>query len=76
MALHIVWDSPADAEEFVDAYITYADDRFGYAADTTSGALMCWEGDDTLCLAWGPSDTTVVLGPDEETVTTVLEAID
>ena len=76
MALHVVWDSPADAEEFVDAYVAYADGRFDHAADVTEGALMCWAGDDTLCLAWGPVDTTLVLGPDEATVTAVLEALE
>ena len=76
MALHVAWDTPADAEEFVDAYVTYADGRFDHAADVTEGALMCWVGDDTLCLAWGPADTTLVLGPDEATITAVLEALD
>lgn len=76
MALHVVWDTPADAEEFVDAYVAYADARFGHAATVTEGALMCWVGDDTLCLAWGPVNSTIVLGPDETTVTSVLEALD
>jgi hypothetical protein len=76
MALDVAWDTPADTEEFVDAYVAYADGRFDHAADVTGGALMCWEGDDTLCLAWGPADTTIVLGPDETTVTAVLEEID
>ena len=76
MALHVVWDSPADAEEFVDAYVAYADGRFAHSADVTEGALMCWAGDDTLCLVWGSVDTTLVLGPDETTVTAVLEALE
>jgi hypothetical protein len=76
MALHVAWDGPADAEEFVDAYIAYADGRFDHAADVTDGALMCWAEDDTLCLVWGPTDTTLVLGPDEVTATAVLEALE
>ena len=76
MALHVVWDGPADAEEFVDAYVAYADGRFDHAADVTESALVCWIGDDTLCLVWGPVDTTLVLGPDETTVTAVLDAIE
>jgi len=76
MALYVVWDTPADTEEFVDAYVAYAEGRFDHAADVTEGALMCWEEDDTLCLAWGPADTTIVLGPDGATVTAVLEVID
>jgi hypothetical protein len=77
MALHVTWDTPADAEEFVDGYATYAEARFGHAADVTEGARMCWTGEaDTLCLAWGPADTTAVLGPDEATVNSVLGTID
>ena len=74
MALHTVWDTPADAEEFVDAYVAYGEGRFGHGAAETSGSQMCWAGDtDRLCLAWGPLDTTVVLGPDEEIVGSLLE---
>lgn len=73
LALHTVWDTPADAEEFVDAYVAYAEGRFGHAADATSGARMCWTGDtDYLCLAWGSADATVVLGSDKTTVESLL----
>jgi len=76
LALHVVWDTPADAEEFVDAYVAYAEGRFGHAADVSGGARMCWTGgSDYLCLAWGPADVTVVLGPDELTVESVLELL-
>lgn len=74
LAWRIVWDTPADAEEFVDAYVTFADERFGHTADVSEGARMCWGGDDYVCLTWGPADTIIVLGPDTATVETVLEA--
>jgi hypothetical protein len=33
MAARVVWDGPADAEEFVDGYVAYADSRFGRTLD-------------------------------------------
>ena len=76
MALHTVWDTPADAEEFVDAYAAYAERRFGHPADVKNGARLCWTGDtDHLCLTWGPADATVVLGPDETTVELILKLV-
>lgn len=77
MALHLVWDTPADAEAFVDAYVAYADGRFGHQADVADGARLCWEGDaDTICMTWGPADATVVLGPDQAIVDAVLETVE
>lgn len=75
LAWRIVWDTPADAEEFVDAYVAFAEKRFGHAAAVSDGARLCWSGDDHLCLTWGPSDTTIVLGPDATTVAAVLDTI-
>jgi hypothetical protein len=77
LALRVAWDTPADAEEFVDGYAAYAEARFGHAADVTEGARLCWAGDtDTLCLAWRPADTTVVLGSDEATVESLLGVLE
>jgi hypothetical protein len=75
LAWRIVWDTPADAEEFVDAYVTFADKRSGHAADVTGGARSCWAGDDYLCLAWGPAETLVVLAPDQAIVESVMDVI-
>lgn len=75
LAWRIVWDTPADAEEFVDAYVAFAEKRFGHPADVSDGARLCWSGDDHLCLTWGPSDTAIVLGPDATTVAAVLDTI-
>ncbi len=76
MALRSAWDSPADAEEFVDAYVAYAEGRFGHSADVVDGDRLCWTGDaDYVCLTWGPADAIVVLGPDETTVEPVLELV-
>jgi hypothetical protein len=77
LVLHTVWDTPADAEEFVDGYVTYAENRFGHRADVASDARMCWAGEaDYLCLAWGPTDTTIVLGPGETSVRALLQLVE
>jgi hypothetical protein len=77
MVLRTAWDTPADAEEFVDAYAAYGEARFGHVAGETSGARMCWSGDaDYLCLSWGPADTTIVLSPDEATAEAVLALVE
>jgi hypothetical protein len=75
MVLRSVWDTPAEAEEFLDAYITYAARRYGHPANETVAGLSCWYGDDTLCVTWGSGEVTVVLGPDRSTVDTVLGAV-
>jgi hypothetical protein len=75
MALHITWDTPGDAEEFVDAYVTYATRRFD-GDGLTEGAQTCWTGEaDALCLTWGSVDTIIALGPDEPTVESLLNAL-
>jgi hypothetical protein len=75
LAWRIAWDTPADTEEFVDAYVTFAGERFGHAADVTDGARSCWAGDDYLCLAWGPAATLIVLAPNQATVESVMDVI-
>jgi hypothetical protein len=75
MVLRSVWDTPAEAEEFLNAYVTYAARRYGHPANETVGRLSCWYGDDTLCVTWGSGEVTVVLAPDRPTVEQVLAAI-
>jgi hypothetical protein len=75
VAVHTVWDTPADAEEFVDASVNYGTARFGGAGELADGHL-CWTGaGETLCLAWGPADVTFVLGPDRPTVDAVMGVV-
>jgi hypothetical protein len=69
LVLRTVWDTPADAEEFVDAYVTYAEEPADdHPAEAEGGDRLCWtRAADYLCLAWGPVDAIVVLGPDRTT---------
>jgi hypothetical protein len=75
MVLRSVWDTSAEAGEFLNAYITYAARRYGYPANETVGGLSCWYGDDALCVTGGNGEVTVVLGPDQSTVDAVLGAV-
>ena len=76
MVLHSVWDTPPEAKEFLDAYVTYAARRYGHPTNETVGGLSCWYGGDTLCVTWEGDGVTVVLGPDEPTVDEVLAAVE
>jgi len=75
MVLRSVWDSQAEAAEFMRGYTTYAARRYGYPASGSSGGLSCWYGDDTLCVSWAGDQVTAVLGPDRQTVDEVLAAV-
>ncbi|MBN1810764.1 MAG: hypothetical protein JXA14_02905 [Anaerolineae bacterium] len=75
MVLRSVWDTPAEAEEFLDAYVTYAARRYGHPANDIAGGLSCWYGDDTLCVTGAGGEVTVVLGPDASTVDAVFGAV-
>jgi hypothetical protein len=76
MVLRSTWDTPAEAEEFLSAYVTFADRRYGHPPNETVGGLSCWYGDDVLCVTGADSDVAIVLGPDRTTVERVIaEAI-
>lgn len=70
LAAHWVWDTPADAEEFVEAFRDYADERFGSTATETNNRL-CWGTAAMNCLLTSASGTLWVMAPDG----IVLEAV-
>lgn len=72
MVLRTVWDTPADAGQFLDAYESYADARFGHSADRIAGGVSCWQGADVVCVTRQGDSVTVVLGPNQATVDKVL----
>jgi hypothetical protein len=76
LAFATVWDSPEDREEFVAAYAQYAEAKYGEATSRRGEAELWWETPaQTTVLAWGDTAAWIVLGPDPETVTRVLDAI-
>jgi len=72
LLLRVVWDTATDAQEFLRAYVRYADARFGHSADQAAAGLTCWQGDDALCVIADGEWVGVVLGPDQATVERVL----
>ncbi|HDQ72706.1 MAG TPA: hypothetical protein ENN19_11525 [Chloroflexi bacterium] len=72
----IVWDTPADVEEFVDAYVSYAEARFAHSSGEHDGAQICWQGArDAACLAWGVIESTITLAPSQPVARLVLDAL-
>ncbi|MCB0035605.1 MAG: hypothetical protein KDE51_16345 [Anaerolineales bacterium] len=78
LALHIVWDTPAEQEEFVNLFETFARQRMGAAADETIQLDgHCWSlPADTLCLFSNEAGTFVVRAPTLDLASAVFEAIE
>ncbi len=75
-AWQLVWDTPGDAEEFVDAFKDYGDQRFGVTA-TLAGGNLCWDAlAEAACLYFTPQATLWILAPDLATLAQVRGAID
>ena len=63
LASHWVWDTPADADEFVAAFREYADERFGSQAVESNGRL-CWSGGGLNCLYTTGSGALWLMAPE------------
>ncbi len=73
LALHTVWDTAADATEFVGAYTRYAQARFGGQAGEQRPGQRCWSNTtSSLCLFSHPDQALVVLGPNRDVINAVL----
>ena len=68
MTLHTEWDSAAEANEFLASYLSFAQGRYGFPADSNTFDSACWYGADTLCVDWDTQGVTIVLGPNVELV--------
>ena len=69
------WDSAIDRQEFVDAYVEYAVNKYGQPPSHQGQAELWWEtADQVAALAWKDSSALIVLGPDLTTVEAVLAA--
>jgi hypothetical protein len=71
----LAWDSPAEAAEFFDTYVQFAEDRFGRGPVRREGEnQLWWSGDDTLLLAQNDqAETLIIIAPDEETLAGLYE---
>lgn len=71
LAADWAWDTSQDADEFVEAFRGYADERFGSAA-VEAGGRLCWGAAGTNCLIRNGLDTLWLMAPDAETFGAVL----
>lgn len=73
LVVRLAWDTPADAAEFFDIYVQFAESRFGSGPTRKEGeARLWWIGDDLLLLARNSADETLILfAPDEPTLDAV-----
>jgi hypothetical protein len=63
------WDSAQDRQEFVDAYIEYAVDKYGEPPTEKGFADILWEAADQVAhLSWKDTTALLILGPDLPTV--------
>lgn len=66
MVLHTVWDQAAEAQEFVQAFQSYANARFGQPENNSAGQLA-WQGSDGYhSLYFDELATTWILASDQE----------
>jgi hypothetical protein len=73
VVLRLIWDTPADADEFFDTYVQFATKRFEADPSRQEGdARLLWTGDDTLFLARNDQDEfLVIIAPDRATLDAV-----
>jgi hypothetical protein len=67
MVLKLVWDTPADADEFAQLYPGYPEGLFGGASAAAVEGGLCWSGSDALCMFASGSETLIVRAPDAAT---------
>lgn len=70
--MRLAWDTPEDAQEFINAYTIFGDMRF---EDVTMNNEGCWsDADDALCLATlDNGDSLISYAPDLDTALRLLE---
>jgi hypothetical protein len=64
MVLRSVWDSAADQEQFVQAYLAYADATFGAQRRGGPSAGTCWQTTDVVCFYASDDQTLIVRAPE------------
>lgn len=70
-ALHLTWDSEAEAAEFRELYAAFLDAR-----TRASAVDGCWDGaDQVICLTGSGADATIVAAPAGEQARALLEAL-
>lgn len=70
LALHWVWDTQADADEFAQAFREYGDQRFGEPRTTPQD--VCWSAGELNCFYTSGQHTLWVMAPDQQTLNAIL----
>jgi hypothetical protein len=69
------WDSAQDRQEYVDAYVEYAVDRYGQPPTEQGSSEILWETSDQVAhLSWKDTTALLILGPDLATAEKLIEA--
>jgi hypothetical protein len=71
MVLKLVWDTPADVDEFAKLYPQYPERLMGSEAQAQASGGHCWSGADVICLYSSAGETLVVRAPDLDTAARV-----
>jgi len=69
MVMQTVWDTEAEAAEFIQTYQTFGKARFGSASQAPTQTSTCWSGSDAICAYHSGTQTLVIRAPDMELVT-------
>lgn len=73
--LDTIWDTPKDAEEFVEVFYDYANERWTSLSITLSDARVYY-GEDEFAGFWREGNRTIwVIAPDQDTVSDVLSEL-
>ncbi len=73
MVSRLIWDTSAEAQEFLAIAAQYGQAWAKGSPSTVSGVLTCWTASDVLCVSRLDADETLVIrAPDQATVETLL----
>jgi hypothetical protein len=75
MALRLVWDTPADALEFAQAYPAYPAALFAAEGEGQTDGTTCWTGDDVICFRQVDGESLIARAPDSATALAVLQTL-
>jgi hypothetical protein len=76
MVLRLVWDTPADGDEFAATYAQYPARLLGGPAEDQADGGRCWRGsDDLICLYHADGETVIIRAPDLTVLAAVVDAL-
>lgn len=73
LVLRTAWDTSWDADQFITAYTSYADRRYGPGSEVEVENRTCWQRMDVTCLNRVGDEVFVIRAPDLATAASVAE---